>query len=131
MNRLKVFLVFLFVGVISLSSNLVANNPKGVTVEIDYGGLKPEKKIETNWREGLSALEALQFVAHVSTHPVGEYVFVSGIDKIAGTPNKDVWYYKINGESAKKIAINQELKKGDVVTWIFKQDVCSRKKQEN
>ncbi len=128
MRKIKVFIVFLFVGVIGLVGNSAVNNPMGVIVEIDYGGLKPEKKIEINWREGISALEALQFVAHVSTHPVGEYVFVSGIDKIAGAPNKDVWYYKINSEAARKLAINQKLKKGDVVTWIFKQDVCSRKK---
>ncbi|MFV0591526.1 MAG: DUF4430 domain-containing protein [Draconibacterium sp.] len=44
---------------------------------------------------------------------------------IKGEPNKSVWYYKINGESAKKIAINQPLENGDVITWIYKQDVCS------
>uniref|UniRef100_UPI00321674DD DUF4430 domain-containing protein n=1 Tax=uncultured Draconibacterium sp. TaxID=1573823 RepID=UPI00321674DD len=85
-------------------------------------------KIETNWGKGLSALEALQFVAEVDTHPVGEYVFVSAINGVEGIPNKSVWYYTINGKPAKKIAINQPLKKGDVVTWIYKQDVCSAKK---
>ncbi|WP_319226462.1 DUF4430 domain-containing protein [Draconibacterium orientale] len=108
-----------------------ASNGEKVTVEIDFGSLKyPKLKIETNWKEGLSALEALQFVAEVKTHPLGQYVFVDEIDGVKGVPNQSVWYYKINGEPAKKVAINQPLESGDVITWIYKQDVCSSKEDK-
>lgn len=107
-----------------------AKEPKKVAIEITYEDEShPPLKIETDWREGLSALEALQFVAEVKTHPLGEYVFVSAINGVEGAPNKSVWYYRINGVPATKIAINQPLKNGDVLTWIYKSDVCSAQKK--
>lgn len=106
----------------------IAAHKKVVTVEIKSEDTILPLKIETNWMEGLSAMEALQFVAEVTTHPVGKYVFVTAINGVEGVPNKSVWYYEINGEPAKKIAIDQLLKSGDVVTWIHKKDVCSPKK---
>ncbi|MFV0591527.1 MAG: hypothetical protein ACK5M7_09090 [Draconibacterium sp.] len=71
MNKPKIFclnrLLACFIGLSAL-----AGSREKVTVEIDFGWLKHSKlKIETNWKEGLSALEALQFVAEVKTHPVG------------------------------------------------------------
>lgn len=105
----------------------IAADSKTVTVEIKFKDAIPPLKIETSWKEGLSALEALQFVAEVRTHPVGKYVFVSAINGIEGVPNKSVWYYEINGKPATKIAIDQPLKSGDIITWIHKQDVCSAK----
>ncbi|WP_163323299.1 DUF4430 domain-containing protein [Draconibacterium mangrovi] len=130
MNKQKIFcLILLLACFIGLSA--FAGNGEKVTVEIDFGSLKhPKLKIETNWKEGLSALEALQFVAEVKTHPVGQYVFVDEIDGVKGVPNQSVWYYKINGEPAKKIATDQPLKNGDIITWIYKQDVCSSKEDK-
>ncbi|MCY1720116.1 DUF4430 domain-containing protein [Prolixibacteraceae bacterium Z1-6] len=130
MQKLNSKSVLLFVFLLAfVAFNAEAKEPQKVTVEIKYDENNSSLlKIETDWREGLSALEALQFVAKVNTHPVGSYVFVSAINNVEGVPNKSVWYYTVNGEPAKKIAINQPLKKGDVVTWIYKQDVCSAKK---
>lgn len=130
MKRSKIFCLYLLL-VCFLGLSAFAGNGEKVTVEIDFGSTShPKLKIETNWKEGLSALEALQFVAEVKTHPLGQYVFVDAIDGVKGEPNKSVWYYKINGEPAKKIAINQPLESGDKITWIYKQDVCSIKKHK-
>lgn len=102
---------------------------KKVTIEIKYDDESHlPLKIETDWRKGLTALEALQFVAEVETHPVAGYVFVTAINGTEGIPNKSVWYYTVNGVPAEKIAIDQPLKSGDVLTWIYKQDVCTSKK---
>ena len=129
MNKLKIFCLNLLLACfIGLSA--IASNGEKVIVEIDFGSLNhPKLKIETNWKEGLSALEALQFVAEVKTHPVGQYVFVDEIEGVKGEPNKSVWYYKINGEPAKKVAIDQPINHGDKITWIYKQDVCSPTKE--
>ncbi|WP_319499465.1 DUF4430 domain-containing protein [uncultured Draconibacterium sp.] len=130
MNKKKIFCLNLLLACfIGLSA--FASNGEKVTVEIDFGaGNHPKLKIETNWKEGLSALEALQFVAEVKTHPVGQYVFVDEIDGVKGEPNQSVWYYKINDVPAKKIAIDQPLENGDKITWIYKQDVCSPDKDK-
>ncbi|SFE56373.1 DUF4430 domain-containing protein [Sunxiuqinia elliptica] len=121
-------LVALFLVVVSPNSVVAKSANKAVTVEINFGDDAPLKSANVSWESDLTALEALMHVVEVSTHAVGEYVFVSKIDQVKGVPTKYVWYYKINGQSPKKLAINQKLKKGDVVTWIYKQDVCSDKK---
>lgn len=127
MKKLKIFCLYLLLACF-FGLTAFAGNGEKVTVEIDFGSLNhPKLKIETNWKEGLSALEALQFVAEVKTHPVGGYVFVDEIEGVKGEPNKSVWYYEINGEPAKKVAIDQPINDGDKITWIYKQDVCSPK----
>ncbi|MFV0269657.1 MAG: DUF4430 domain-containing protein [Draconibacterium sp.] len=130
MNNPKIFCLNLLLACFVGLSAFAGSRDK-VTVEIDFGSLKyPKLKIETNWKEGLSALEALQFVAEVKTHPLGQYVFVDEIDGVKGVPNQSVWYYKINGETAKKIDIVQPIENGDKITWIYKQDVCTPTKDK-
>ena len=118
------FLIVFFIGI----NQVEAKGTDDVTVEIDFGDKATKQSHLVNWEKDLSALEALMHVTEVSTHAVGQYVFVKSIDKVEGIPTKHVWYYKINGKSPGKLAISQKLKKGDVVTWIYKQDVCSKKK---
>ena len=97
-----------------------------LTVEINFGNnTKHSKTID--YKEQLTALEALQYAAIVETHPVGKYVFVSSIDSVNSVPNENVWYYKINGKLAKKLAINTIVNAGDTITWIYVTDVCSHK----
>lgn len=122
----KIVIFLLIITGFSVTSATAARNKK-VTIEINFNGEKESLKIETDWQKGLSALEALQFVAEVKTHPVQQFVFVTEINGVEGVPNQSVWYYKINGQPAKKLAIWQPLKKADVVTWIYKKDVCSPK----
>ncbi len=129
LKKRYVFCFYLLLACFLELSAFVGNRDK-VIVEIEFGNnILTDLKIETNWKKGLSALEALQFVAEVETHPVGEFVFVTEINGVEGVPNKSVWYYKINGVPAKQIAINQPVKKGDIITWIYKQDVCSPAKK--
>lgn len=112
--------------ILLLSLSLFATNPKKVTVEIDFGGIAENITKELLFEKDITALEALLNAAKVQTHPAGGYVFVDGIEDIFNEKGKNAWYYKINNEFATELAIKQELKKGDVVTWIYKQDVCSR-----
>lgn len=127
MRTSKLLIFTLVILAISACTNVEPiDNSQPITVEIDYGNsTKTSKNIE--WKEQLTALEALQYAAIVETHPVGKYVFVSAIDSLSGVPNKNVWYYKINGVSAKKLAINTIINAGDTITWIYVTDVCSHK----
>jgi hypothetical protein len=96
-----------------------------VTVELNYGDDKEIRKVEVPWEKGLTALEALVHAANVSTHPVGNYVFVVSIDGVEGERGVMAWYYKVNGQHTGELAISKELKKGDAITWIYTRDVCS------
>jgi len=73
----------------------------------------------------MTVLEATQRVTVVETHPVGKYVFVTGIDNIKGIRGEKAWYYKINGKSVNKLAINKFISQNDTILWIYKKDVCS------
>ncbi len=129
LKKRNIFCLYLLLACF-LGLTAFAGNGDKVIVEIEFGNKNQTNlKIETNWEKGLSALEALQFVADVETHPVGEYVFVTGINGVQGVPKKGVWYYEINGKPAKQLAISQPVKPGDVITWIYKQDVCSSAKK--
>jgi hypothetical protein len=97
-----------------------------LTIEIDYGS-NNQRTISTAWEEGLTALEALQYIAEVKTHPVDKYVFVTEIDSVENILGEEVWYYTINGKSAIKLAINKIVSPGDTMSWIYKTDVCSGK----
>ena len=97
-----------------------------VTVEVDYGTDKPEKVVEVEWSENMSALEALQKSSIVVTHPVAGYVFVTSIDEVTASRGNMAWYYKVNGESATNLAISQPVNPDDIVSWIFIEDVCSK-----
>lgn len=109
-----------------LSLSLFSAKPKTIKVEIDFGGVAENITKEINFEKGITALEALLNVGKVQTHPAGGYVFVDGIEGVFNEKGENAWYYKINNEFAMELAIKQELKKGDVVTWIYKQDFCSK-----
>jgi hypothetical protein len=100
---------------------------KNITVEINYSNVHPSRTVVVNWEEGRTALEVLQTVAKVGTHPVGNHVIVFSIDDLAGKRGKMAWYYTVNGKSPDKVAYSTFLKDGDYVKWIYKKDVCSRK----
>lgn len=124
-NVLINLLLLLSVGLVSAkgTEKHVENQP--VTVEINYGDLKPAKTVSIKWENQLTALEVLQMAALVETHPVGSHVFVIAIDEIVSTRGKMAWYYKINGESPGKLAINQLVQAGDTISWRYVKDVCS------
>ncbi len=56
-----------------------------------------------------------------------KYVFVTAIDSVENIPGEEVWYYTINGKSAKKLAINKIVSPCDTISCIYKTDVCSGK----
>jgi hypothetical protein len=96
-----------------------------VKVIVDYGEAKSLKEASIISNHPLTALEALQHVSVVETHPVKEHVFVSSIDSVRTNIGVKAWYYKVNGESPGLLAINNTLNNGDTLNWIYKTDVCS------
>ncbi len=106
---------------------VVACANESVNVGIDYGGKRQSRNAETHWKEGVTALEALQSVAQVEIHQVDNYVFVTSIDDVKGKRGGNAWYYEINGQRADKLAFERVLLKGDSTKWIYTQDVCSPK----
>ena len=103
-------------------------NSKNIVVEIDYGNVLPTRTVKTPWVKGKTVLEALQAVAEVKTHPVGQYVFVVSIDGVEGKRGEMAWYYTVDGKSADKLAFSNDL---DInvrhVKWVYKKDACSGK----
>ena len=96
-------------------------------VGIDYGGTYETREAETEWTNGVTALEALKSVAQVETHQVKDYIFVTSIDGVKGKRGDKAWYYEINGKRADKLAFRRVLNKNDSTKWLYKKDVCSPK----
>lgn len=101
-----------------------------VTVEIDYGGKKPNETHQINWFEGITAMTALQRCATIESYPVKEYIFVTTINGIKTERTVMAWYYTVNGQSTGKLAFRYDVKPGDIVRWIYKTDVCSKPETE-
>lgn len=122
----KVILVFLSIVMLCVAPALQAQSQKDVvTVVVDYGGLQPERIIEVRWQEGYTAMRALQHAARIETYALGNYVFVTSIDGVKGERGVKGWYYTLNGNAATALAIHAQVQSGDVIRWIFKDDVCS------
>jgi hypothetical protein len=97
---------------------------KSIRVEIDYGGSRPSRTIETGYDEGTSALSLLRQVAEVQTYQAGNFVFVKSIDKIKSEPGKMGWFYSIDGVKAKKLADSYLLKDAHDMKWTYKREAC-------
>ena len=123
---MRIALVNIFFLVLAYTSAF-SQEKQTIKVEIDFGKGKEILTKEVSKEQNITALEALQLAATVETHAVGSYVFVTSINNTKAKKGKTAWYYKVNGKSPKVLAINNELKNGDVVRWVFKQDVCSKK----
>lgn len=110
------------------NQNLYVNDDsKNIVVDIDYGNVRPSRTAEVPWVKNRTALEALQTVATVETHPVGRYVMVISIDGVKGKRGEMAWYYTVDGESADKIAYSRVIDDAERIRWVYKKDVCSRK----
>ncbi|MFC1467516.1 DUF4430 domain-containing protein [Verrucomicrobiota bacterium] len=96
-----------------------------IALKIDYGTQQPARSVQVPFKAGQTALEILQRAATVETHPVGKYVFVSGIDDVKGKRGDMAWYYRINGQPAKKLAFFNIINKPCHITWIYTKDRCS------
>lgn len=125
MKSSKLFTFILALLVLSACTNeKQQENNSPLTIKIDYGN-NNQRTVNTVWEKGLTALEALQHVALTETHPVGKYVFVTAIDSVRGVRGKMAWYYNVNGQLTKKLAIINIVSAGDTISWIYKTDVCS------
>lgn len=99
-----------------------------VKLIVDYGDSKENFEKDITSQRQLTALEALQYASVVETHPVGKHVFVSSIDSVQTIIGVKAWYYKVNGASPGVLAINNKINNGDTIRWIYKEDVCSKKR---
>jgi hypothetical protein len=105
-----------------------ADNPKkDVVIVINYGKERAPKQFSMEWSNNLTALDALQSVIPVETHPVGKYIIVTSIDGVKGERGVMAWYYTINGKSVGKVAYSQLVSVGDTIQWNYTKDVCSGK----
>ena len=104
---------------------------KNIIVEIDYGDVRPSRTAEVLWLKNKTALEVLQSVATVETHPVGEYIFVSSIDGVEGRRGDMAWYYTVDSKPADKLAYLNVLTDANYMKWEYKKDVCSSKVDKN
>lgn len=130
----KIFTVIIFCSLLAVlcdaklaDQNCHANETDGkIVVEIDYGSARPSRIVELPSEKGKTALEVLQRIAIVETHPVGQYVFVTSIDGVKGARGEMAWYYTLDGKSPKELAYSKVLQGSERVKWIYKNDVCSR-----
>ena len=119
-NLVKKFLyVFVFA---LLWTNLMASDR--VLVTIDYGGLKPTKRVEVELKAGMTALSALQNAADVTTKSVGKYTFVTSIDGVKSQSRKMGWFYQVDQNRADKLASDNVLGNIKTMVWEFKADNC-------
>lgn len=119
-------IIFSSMAIILLCLNSIASNRKEVRVMVDFNGANYNIEKQIPFDNGLSALEALMYVAKIQTHPIDSYVFVDEINNIVNIKGKNAWYFTVNGKPSKTLAINCNLEAGDVVKWIYKKDVCSK-----
>jgi hypothetical protein len=96
-----------------------------IIVEINFGENKSTIQKKVEWKNGITALEALQHIALVETYPVAHHVFVTSIDSIKGKRGVMAWYYNVNGKPPKVLAINKLIHQGDTILWMYKKDICS------
>lgn len=100
---------------------------QNITVEIDYGGLQQSRKVEITWKQGITAMEALQSIAKIETKQAGEFILVNSIDSVEGQSGAKAWYYDVNGKRATSVANKCILTEGDYMKWEYTKDVCSPK----
>jgi hypothetical protein len=123
----KSYLSIIILAIIACFSSCNNESEMKITVQINYGTQHAFRDTVIKVAPGTTALEALQYVSTVETHFKGKYVFVTTVDNVKGIRGVMAWYYEVNQKPTKKLAINQSLQNGDVVTWIYKTDVCSSK----
>lgn len=102
-----------------------ADRGKNIILEIDYGGVLPSRTIEVSVVKGKTVLDVLQTVATVETHPVGQYVFVTSVDGVAGKRGEMAWYYTIDGMPPGELAYSKDIENAKHMKWIYKKDECS------
>lgn len=127
---IAVFILCIF-SVIALANEQPSNTNatgKNITVEIDYGNIRPSRTVIVPRTKDRTILEVLQTIAEVKTHPADQYVFVVSIDGIEGKRGEMAWYYTVNDKSPDKLAYSNILNnKINHIKWTYKKDVCSKK----
>lgn len=129
MKRIAVLTAIVILCVVSvlMLRSYAKQEVKNIVIEINYGDVRSSRTIEVPSVKGRTALEALQTVATVETHPISGYVVVTSIDGVKGERGDMAWYYTVDGKSADKVAYSKVLDDTSHVKWGYKKDVCSGK----
>ncbi|MFH2137359.1 MAG: DUF4430 domain-containing protein [Candidatus Omnitrophota bacterium] len=131
MNRSLKLIAMVLVGMLAVTAQAAVEKNSAdskIVVEIDYGKALSPRTVEVPRVKDRTVLEILQTVARVETHPVGEHVFVTGIDGVNGKRGDMAWYYTVNGKSADCLAYSKPVDDSiNYIGWEFKKDVCSEK----
>lgn len=114
---MKYFLTVIFFGLYLLRAD-------PIEVTIIYGNDKPDKVINTEYTEGMSALDLLKKVSRVETSQSGPFTFVRSVDGVQSVVGKFGWFYMINGETTHKMAQNYILKDALTMTWVYRVEAC-------
>ena len=103
-----------------------ATAAKTVTLTIDYGDGVEKRFKAIPWRDGMTALDAMQFAGR---HPRGiEYkkrgkgktAFLTRIDDLANRGSRGGnWIFRVNGKQGQSSFALSVLKPHDVVLWTF------------
>ncbi|MFA4983942.1 MAG: DUF4430 domain-containing protein [Candidatus Omnitrophota bacterium] len=109
----------------AVSAQRPQNDSPMITLEIDYGGIRPARSVELTRAKNRTVLELLQQAAIVETRPAGKLVFVTSIDGVSGRRGEKAWYYTLEGRPAKELAYSKVSGNAKRITWTYKQDVCS------
>jgi len=102
---------------------LIAADNK-IDIEINYGGAKEPRVVQTAYKDGETVLAVLSRVARVKTKKVGEFLFVTSIDGVTSSPQKMGWFYSVDGKSADKTASQNTLANAKSMRWEFHTDNC-------
>ena len=116
----------LFAVLLALAGSVRAGETVRVVVEFGGEQTKTFKKIA--WREGLTALAAMNQAKQAAEGIAFKYrgkgsrAFLTSIDGVkneGGGRNSRNWTYRVNGRLGKKSFAVRTLKPDDVLTWKF------------
>jgi hypothetical protein len=97
---------------------------QNMQIDINYGGVKNARTINTEYKAGESALAVLSRVAKVKTKKVGDFVFIVSIDGVVGKPQKMGWFYTVDDKGADKTASSYILTNEKSMRWEYHADNC-------
>jgi hypothetical protein len=121
------FTVLFVSGAYAESGQDKTGEDKAVTVEIDYGGIKPCRITKVPPVKGKTVLEVLEAVAEVETRPVAGYVFVTAVDGVKGKRGETAWYYQADGKPSPELAYTMPAEGIKRIRWSYQKDLCSGK----
>lgn len=105
---------------------------KAVTLVIDFGGRRDERRFEVTWEPEMTALQTLVMAAadqddfsfvHRGKGATAFVTSIDGLDNEGGKAGGRNWIFKVNGSKLTQSAGVTKLSAADVVLWKFSTSV--------